>query len=335
MAPLLLAFAAWLFLWVGAACAGAPARPPVVAPLVPLPEPAPAVAVTTAPPPADASLLPSMLLPAGDAVDAEVARIGDLVLRQSHAYARILVANPKLALSAVDLLVFDVLVAHHAEQFGIRVGRERVDELAAAEERRFRSQVQQELGGTLDFQGWLWRVYGQREADWRQTLRVRTAQRLYQGYVIRYLAAREDRVAVRFLVHKDEKVAAEVVAKVRAGADFATLALRHSEDPSRSDGGLLPAFGRDFEHPVAAVAFGLQKGEVSAPFRARFGDGERWFTVFCVDRMPGRDLPFADLFAEVDRDLEAQPLTNLEITAYTLRWRQQVAPSVPVEAANR
>ncbi|MBL8755511.1 MAG: peptidylprolyl isomerase [Planctomycetes bacterium] len=289
----------------------------------------------TAPPPAEDGFAPSILLPAGDATDAEVARIGDLVLRQSHAYARILVANPKLALSAVDLLVFDVLVARHAEQFGIRVGRERVEALATAEEQRFRTQVQQELGGTLDFQGWLWRVYGQREADWRQTLRVRTAQRLYQGYVIRYLASREDRVAVRFLVHKDEKVAADVVAKVKAGADFATLALRHSEDPSRSDGGLLPAFGRDFEHPVAGVAFGLKKGEVSAPFRARFGDGERWFTVFCVDRMPGRDVPFAEVFAAIDRDLEQQPLTNLEITAYTLRWRKQVGATAPGHAVDR
>ncbi len=278
---------------------------------------------------------PEILLPPTGTDDPEVARIGDLVLRASDAYRRILTANPKLALSAVDLLVLDVIVARHAEQFGIRVAKARLEELAAAEEKQFRAQVKQELGASLDFQGYLWRVFGMHEADWQQALRVRTAQRLYQGYVIRYLAAREDRVLVRFLVHKDEAIAAEVVTKVRAGADFATLALRHSEDPARSDGGLLPAFGRDFDHPVAKAAFELEKGAVSAPFASRTANGERWFVVFCVDRMPGRDLPFAELQAEIDRGLVTQPLTSLEQTAYNERWRRQLPPPAASNSVNR
>ncbi|MGB3966221.1 MAG: hypothetical protein WBO45_05780, partial [Planctomycetota bacterium] len=201
----------------------------------------------TRPGPLLPGLGPEILLPDQRGSDPEVARVGDVVLRQSHAYARLLSAHPKLALSAVDLLVFDVLVARHAEQFGIRIAPERVEELAVAEERQIREQVQQELGGEMDFAGYLWRLFGMRESDWQTTLRLRTAQRLYQGYVIRYLALREDRVQVRFLAHQDQKVAAEVADKTRTGADFATMALRHSEDPSRRDGGLLPPFGRSFQ----------------------------------------------------------------------------------------
>jgi hypothetical protein len=317
------------------ACVG-PAPRLVPAPIAAAPEPAPDVVLASpVQPAADADFGPEILLPKATSEDPEVARVGDLVLRASHAYGRILTANPKLALSAVDLLVLDILVARHAEQFAIRVGNARIDELTAAEEAQFRRQVQQELGARMDFQGYLWRVFGMHEADWRQALRVRTAQRLYQGYVIRYLAAREDRVLVRFLLHKDETVAKDVVTKVRAGADFATLALRHSEDPARSDGGLLPAFGRDFEHPVAKVAFDLQKGDVSAPFRARTGAGERWFVVFCIDRMPGRDLPFAELQKEIDRGLVQQPLTSLEQTAYNERWRSRLPrPSKKSGASN-
>lgn len=275
-------------------------------------------------PPVAPGLGPEILLPRPDAEDAEVARVGNLVLRQSHAYARLLSAHPKLALSAVDLLVFDVLVARHAEQFGIRVTPERVEELAAAEEKQVRQQVASELAGQMDFAGYLWRLFGMRETDWLATLRLRTAQRLYQGYVIRYLALREDRVHVRFLVHKDEKVAQEVADKTRAGADFATLASRHSEDPSRRDGGLLPAFGRGFQHPVAVTAFTLQKGEVSAPFQARWGEENRWFVVYCLDRMPGRDVPFASVAAEIDQDLAKNPVSPLETSAYTLRWRGEL-----------
>jgi parvulin-like peptidyl-prolyl isomerase len=141
--------------------------------------------------------------------------------------------------------------------------------------------------------------------------------------VIRYLALREDRAQVRFLVHKDKKVAQEVVDKVRAGADFATLALRWSEDSTRRDGGLLPAFGRGLQHPVVGVAFTLKKGQVSDPFEAPFGEGQRWFVVYCLEQLPGRALPFAEVSAEIDKDLVENPLSQLEISAYTLRWRTQ------------
>jgi hypothetical protein len=144
---------------------------------------------------------PEILLPPPAAADDEVARVGNLILRKSDAYSRLLTADPKLALSAIDLLVFDVLVARHAQQFGIRVTTERVEELASAEEQQLRKQVQTELGSEMSFGDYVWRIFGMREADWRRTLRLRTAQRLYQGYVIRYLGLREDRVQVRYLVN--------------------------------------------------------------------------------------------------------------------------------------
>lgn len=322
-APLWLAAA-----FVTAACAGG--HPATVAVPLPAPRgataPAPAVVSVAASqdPGLDPALGPEILMPRGDEPDAEIARIGDLVLRRSHAYTRLLTAHPKLALSAVDLLVFDILVARHAQQHGIRVDPARVESLAAAEERAIASQVAVELGADMDLQTYVWRLFGMRLSDWRSTLRLRTAQRLYQGYVIRYLALREDRVQVRFLVHKDRKTAQEVVDKVRAGADFATLALRWSEDPSRRDGGLLPPFGRGFQHPVVDVAFGLQRGAVSDPFMGRHGDEQRWFVVYCLEQLPGRDVPFAAVQAEIDRELEQQPLTQLETNAYTLRWRGEV-----------
>jgi peptidyl-prolyl cis-trans isomerase C len=313
-----------------AACAaGQPApQPGAVPPTAPRDGAQPIPAVMVAPqgqdPVADAAFGPEILLPRNDAADDEIARVGDLVLRKSHAYTRLQSAHPKLALSAVDLLVFDILVARHAQQYGIRVDPGRVEALGAAEERGIASQVAAELGADMDLQTYVWRMFGMRLSDWRSTLRLRTAQRLYQGYVIRYLALREDRVQVRFLVHKDQKTAQEVVDKVRGGADFATLALRWSEDATRRDGGLLPPFGRGFQHPVVDVAFGLLPGQVSAPFQGRHGDEQRWFVVYCLAQLPGRDVPFAAVQVEIDRELEQRPLTQLETNAYTLRWRGEL-----------
>jgi len=314
-----------------AACAGPAAAPPRALPQQAAAERTAArpiaaeaeVVQDPAPVPAVTTYGPELLLPQSSNDDAEVARVGDVVLKKSHAFTRLQTAHPKLALDAIDLLVFDVLVAKHAQEFGIRVDAARVEALAAAEEKQVRQQVASELGTEIDLETYVWRLMGMPLRDWQATLRVRTAQRLYQGYVIRYLALREDRVQVRFLVHKDKKIAEEVVEKVRAGADFATLALRWSEDSSRRDGGLLPAFGPGFKHPVAEVAFLLKEGEVSAPFEAKYGDGQRWFAVYCLDRVPGRALSFAEVRDEIDKDLVDRPLSPLETNAYTIRWRGQ------------
>jgi parvulin-like peptidyl-prolyl isomerase len=306
-----------------AGCAGSP--PARAVPAAPPPKPLPPTSVVPFQlPPVSPELGPEILLPAATTTDGEVARVGDIVLRQSHAYMRLLTARPNIALEAVDLLVFDVLVAQHAKQFGIGISKERVEELAGAEEKQLRQQVEAELGGTMNFPGYLWQTFGMREADWRAALRLRVAQRLYWGYVIRYLAQREDRVQVRYVVHKDEKIAREVADKTREGADFATLAQRHSEDASRRDGGLLPPFGRGFKHPVALTAFELEPGGVSQPFQAKWGDEDRWFVVYCVERLAGRDVPFAEVAAAIDADLQRRPFSALERQAYTLRWRTEL-----------
>lgn len=305
------------------ACTGGADRA-VRPPAPPLAAPADGMHVVPQTPPAAGDLGPEILLPPPAGNDEVVARIGDLALRKSDAYTRLLTADPKLALSAIDLLVFDVLVARHAQAYGIRVAAARVEELADAEEQQTRRQVQHDLGGEVDFPAYVWQVFGMRVPDWQRTLRLRTAQRLYQGYVLRYLGLREDRVQVRYLVHTDRKVVQQVVDDVRSGADFAALAARLSEDAYRRDGGLLPPFGRGFPHPVADVALGLQKGEVAPPFEAKVGDARRWFTVYCLDRSEGRDVPFAAVRDEIDRDLLARPLSALETSAYTLRWRGQI-----------
>ena len=108
----------WL-LAVTAACAGVPEAPPAPAPSNPSPAELPAAPpVVRAQQPRSPApgLGPEVLLPEADGADLEVARVGELVLRRSDAFTRLLSANPKLALSAVDLLVFDVLVAKHAQQ---------------------------------------------------------------------------------------------------------------------------------------------------------------------------------------------------------------------------
>ncbi len=303
------------------ACAG-PAHPVARAPLL-LPV-APVVVQIPQEPRPVVDFGPEVLLPDPHGADAEVARVGDLVLHQSQAFARLLSADPKLALSAVDLLVFDVLVAEHARQFGITLPPGRVRELADRDEQQLRDQVQRELGEQMTFADYVWRLFGMRLDAWQRTNELRAAQRLFQGYVIRYLAMREDRVQVRYIVHKDQQVLEDAATKVRQGADFATLALRLSEDALRRDGGLLPPFGEGFPHPVTEQALKLAPGELSPVFATPAAGAVRYYLVFGVARLPGRNATFAEVRDEIDRNLVQKPLSPIETNAYTLRWRGAV-----------
>lgn len=247
--------------------------------------------------------------------------MGDLVLRESHGFRSMLAADPKIALSAIDLMVFDALVARHAVEFGIAVDEVAVGAEAAREEAEYERQVRDELGPKVTLADYVWRIQGMRIEEWRRIAKLRAARRAYHGLVIRYLALRENRAQVRCIAHRDKALLEGLAQQVREGADFATLAARHGEDGLR-DGGLLPTFDSSFPHPAARVAFDLQPGQLALT-SAGEGVDQRHFLVYCLQRIPGRPLPYPEVRAEIEADLKARPLTAVETNAYTLRWRAE------------
>ena len=74
---------------------------------------------------------------------------------------------------------------------------------------------------------------------------------------------------------KESKVknnAAEILEKLRGGEDFAALAKKYSEGPTRSKGGELGYFSAgQMAKPFEDAAFNLKKGEISDLVRSRFG----------------------------------------------------------------
>jgi peptidyl-prolyl cis-trans isomerase C/peptidyl-prolyl cis-trans isomerase SurA len=74
---------------------------------------------------------------------------------------------------------------------------------------------------------------------------------------------------------KDEAktLAAAVLARAKAGEDFAELARKHSDDPSaKSRGGDLGSFSRDMMvKPFSDAAFGLKPGGISDVVETDFG----------------------------------------------------------------
>lgn len=104
-------------------------------------------------------------------------------------------------------------------------------------------------------------------------------------------------------------------------ATFEELAAMSSEDPRTAKrGGDLGWFTRDrIPSPFAEIAFGLDLGEVSEPFRTDIG----WHVVEVTDRQPERPVTFDEAREEIRAHLENQ--RTAETVAELLRKLRKVS----------
>ena len=100
----------------------------------------------------------------------------------------------------------------------------------------------------------------------------------------------------RHILVTDQEVAAAIVADVRGGADFATLAAEHGTDATATRGGDLGCFTRGrmvapFEAAVAAATV----GEVTDPVETQFG----YHAILVYQHDSARVLPLAEVVDQV------------------------------------
>jgi len=82
----------------------------------------------------------------------------------------------------------------------------------------------------------------------------------------------EEEVHARHILVPTEDEAKAILAQLKGGADFATLAKEKSKDPGAAEGGDLGYFTIEQMVPeFAEVAFKLGKGELSDPVKTQFG----------------------------------------------------------------
>lgn len=134
----------------------------------------------------------------------------------------------------------------------------------------------------------------------------------YEGRLDTYRSP-EERRASHILIRVDESAAdmdirsarerAEgLLARIRQGEDFASLASTESEDPgSASDGGDLGYFGRGMMVPsFEDVAFALEVGNVSELVRSPFG-----FHIIRVESIRGGELkPYDEVRADIQSEIQ-------------------------------
>ncbi|NQW02773.1 MAG: peptidyl-prolyl cis-trans isomerase [Acidobacteria bacterium] len=104
---------------------------------------------------------------------------------------------------------------------------------------------------------------------------------------------------------KDEaaqrKAAEDVLAKVKAGGDFAALAKEHSEDTSGPNGGDLGFFAREaMVKEFSDSAFAMQPGDVSDLVQSQFG----FHIIKTTERTPGGTRPLAEVRAQIEDQMK-------------------------------
>jgi peptidyl-prolyl cis-trans isomerase SurA len=125
-------------------------------------------------------------------------------------------------------------------------------------------------------------------------------------------------------VETAKKRAEELATMARKpGADFAALAKQYSQGSSKDDGGDLGFFARGTMEPAfEATAFGLKRGEISAPVRTKFG----WHVIKLEERRAASLKSFEEMKPELVGKLRQQAMSKL-----AMQYVQQLKDSAAID----
>lgn len=140
----------------------------------------------------------------------------------------------------------------------------------------------------------------------------------------------QDEVRARHILVETEDKAKELIAKLKAGADFATLAKENSKDPGAADGGDLGYFTKEQMVPeFAEAAFKLDKGKISDPVKSQFG----WHIIRVEDKRKQPAPTFEQVKPQIEqfigRRAQAELVAKLRESAKVERLDK---PSTPAPA---
>lgn len=140
----------------------------------------------------------------------------------------------------------------------------------------------------------------------------------------------------------EEKIKA-VIARLKKGEDFATVAKEVTEDPSgKANGGDLGYFTKDQMVPeFAEVAFKLEKGQISEPVKTQFG----WHVIKVEDTRMKQPPKFDEVKPQIEqyvvRKAQADLVTKLRADAKIEKFYKTEdatkpdAPAAPAEAPKK
>ena len=118
----------------------------------------------------------------------------------------------------------------------------------------------------------------------------------------------EEEVRARHILVDSEDKTKEVIAKLKAGGDFAALAKEYSKDPGAAEGGDLGYFTKDqMVAQFAEAAFKMKPGDISDPVKTQFG----WHVIKLEDRRQKPVPPFEQVKDQIEQFLVRKAQSDL------------------------
>jgi peptidyl-prolyl cis-trans isomerase C len=145
----------------------------------------------------------------------------------------------------------------------------------------------------------------------------------------------EQEVRASHILVPTEDEAKAIVAQLKGGADFAKLAKEKSKDPgAATNGGDLGYFTKEQMVPeFAAVAFKLDKGQISDPVKTQFG----WHVIKVEDKRVKPTPTFDQVKPQIEHYVahraQAELIKNLRSTAKIERLDQPAKPDPSLNPA--
>ncbi len=126
----------------------------------------------------------------------------------------------------------------------------------------------------------------------------------------------EDEVHARHILVASEDLAKKLIAELKAGADFATLAKSNSTDPGAASGGDLGFFkSTDMLPEFSVAAFALKTGQVGeTPVQTRYG----WHVIKVEERRQAPAPTYEQAHDELRQTMISDGITKLLVNARTL-----------------
>ncbi|MBI3817715.1 MAG: peptidyl-prolyl cis-trans isomerase [Planctomycetes bacterium] len=213
-------------------------------------------------------------------------------------------------------LAGDAIVRAEAGRLHVAVRDDEVDPAVRVAVEMLQKRVETEFAGAVALDRFLEDEMLTTRAEYEQSVRAFARQARLAALVIRYDQSLTDRAVARHIVVRDKKKADECIQKLRDGAAFEVLAHDESIASTKTEGGKLPAFDREFESPITAAVFQTPAGVIGGPIE-EIRDGQNYYHIFKVlDRIAARTAPFDDLRAEISTKLRANPLSKYEFEAF-------------------
>jgi peptidyl-prolyl cis-trans isomerase C len=144
----------------------------------------------------------------------------------------------------------------------------------------------------------------------------------------------EEEVHARHILVPTEEEAKAILAQLKGGADFATLAKEKSKDPGAAEGGDLGYFTKEQMVPeFANVAFKLDKGQLSDPVKTQFG----WHIIKVEDKRIKPTPTFEQVKPQIENYVahraQAEMVENLRKSANVERLDKPAAPDASLNPA--